>query len=85
MPDLAIATLPNFVQNATMITGLGYSTPLIADADTGFGGPAMLARTVQMYDRAGVAALHIEYQVVICALISPAQRDIYTNISFFWG
>ncbi|KAF8695837.1 Phosphoenolpyruvate pyruvate protein, partial [Rhizoctonia solani] len=63
MPDLAIATLPDFVQNATMITGLSYSTPLIADADTGFGGPAMVARTVQMYDRAGVAALHIEDQV----------------------
>ncbi|CAE6443013.1 unnamed protein product [Rhizoctonia solani] len=38
MPDLAIATLPDFVQNASMITGLSYSTPLIADADTGFGG-----------------------------------------------
>ncbi|CAE6337705.1 unnamed protein product [Rhizoctonia solani] len=63
MPDFAIATLPNFVQNATMITGLSYSTPLIADADTGFGGPAMVARTVQMYDRAGVAALHIEDQL----------------------
>ncbi|CAE6473175.1 unnamed protein product [Rhizoctonia solani] len=46
-----------------MITSLSYSTPLIADADTGFGGPAMVARTVQMYDRAGVAALHIEDQV----------------------
>ncbi|CAE6400051.1 unnamed protein product [Rhizoctonia solani] len=63
MPDLAIATLPDFVQNAGMITGLSYSTPLIADADTGFGGPAMVARTVQMYDRAGVAGLHIEDQV----------------------
>ncbi|CAE6449459.1 unnamed protein product [Rhizoctonia solani] len=63
MPDLAIATLPDFVQNAGMITSLSYSTPLIADADTGFGGPAMVARTVQMYDRAGVAGLHIEDQV----------------------
>ncbi|KAF8756711.1 Phosphoenolpyruvate pyruvate protein [Rhizoctonia solani] len=63
MPDLAIATLPDFVQNAGVITSLSYSTPLIADADTGFGGPAMVARTVQMYDRAGVAALHIEDQV----------------------
>ncbi|KAG9076130.1 hypothetical protein FS749_012128, partial [Ceratobasidium sp. UAMH 11750] len=61
-PDLAIATLPDFVQNAGVIANLSYSTPLIADADTGFGGPAMVARTVQMYDRAGVAALHIEDQ-----------------------
>ncbi|KAG8685251.1 hypothetical protein FRC08_013225 [Ceratobasidium sp. 394] len=69
-PDLAIATLPDFVQNASMITSLSYSTPLIADADTGFGGPAMVARTVQMYDRAGVAALHIEDQ----ARAHPSQR-----------
>ncbi|QRV84247.1 carboxyphosphonoenolpyruvate phosphonomutase [Ceratobasidium sp. AG-Ba] len=46
-PDLAIATLPDFVQNASVITNLSYSTPLIADADTGFGGPAMVAHQVQ--------------------------------------
>lgn len=37
--------------------------PIIADADTGFGGTAMIARTVQKYARAGVAGLHIEDQV----------------------
>jgi hypothetical protein len=37
--------------------------PVIADADTGFGGPAMIARTVTQYARAGVAAMHIEDQV----------------------
>ncbi|KAG6841836.1 hypothetical protein C0991_006243 [Blastosporella zonata] len=37
--------------------------PVIADADTGFGGPAMVARTVTKYAKAGVAALHIEDQV----------------------
>ncbi|KZT40898.1 Phosphoenolpyruvate/pyruvate domain-containing protein [Sistotremastrum suecicum HHB10207 ss-3] len=62
-PDLAIATLNDFVQNATMVAGLSPSTPLIADADTGFGGPSMVARTLTQYDRAGVAALHIEDQV----------------------
>ena len=62
-PDLAIATLPDFVQNASMITDFSRAVPLIADADTGFGGPAMVARTVQMYNKAGVAALHIEDQV----------------------
>ena len=73
-PDLAIATLPDFVQNASMITSLSYSTPLIADADTGFGGPAMVARTVQMYDKAGVAALHIEDQVRIGVLTLGLAR-----------
>lgn len=42
---------------------LDPSMPIIADADTGFGGTAMIARTVQKYARAGVAGLHIEDQV----------------------
>ncbi|KAF8581870.1 Phosphoenolpyruvate/pyruvate domain-containing protein [Ramaria rubella] len=62
-PDLAIATLNDFVQAAQMVTSLSPTTPLLADADTGFGGAAMVARTIQQYHRAGVAALHIEDQV----------------------
>lgn len=63
MPDLAIATLNDFVQSAQMICSLSPTTPVIADADTGFGGATMVARTVQQYAKAGVAALHIEDQV----------------------
>lgn len=63
MPDLAIATLNDFVQSAQMVCGLSPTTPVIADADTGFGGTAMVARTVYQYARAGVAAMHIEDQV----------------------
>ncbi|KAF8633332.1 hypothetical protein AX17_004504 [Amanita inopinata Kibby_2008] len=62
-PDLAIATLNDFVDTARMVCSLDPTTPVIADADTGFGGPAMIARTVTQYARAGVAALHIEDQV----------------------
>ena len=36
--------------------------PLVADADTGYGGPVNVRRTVQAYERAGVAGLHIEDQ-----------------------
>ena len=46
-----------------MIASLNPSVPLIADADTGYGGPVMVSRTVMQYARAGVAALHIEDQV----------------------
>ena len=56
--------------NAEMIAGLAalpeYSNaplPVIADADTGYGGPIMIARTVQQYAQSGVAGLHIEDQV----------------------
>lgn len=38
--------------------------PLIADADTGYGNPLNVIRTVRDYERAGVAALHLEDQVM---------------------
>ncbi|KAI0041800.1 oxaloacetate acetylhydrolase, partial [Auriscalpium vulgare] len=62
-PDVAIATLNDFVQSAQMVCSLDPSMPVIADADTGFGGPTMVARTVTQYASAGVAGLHIEDQV----------------------
>ena len=64
MPDLGLTSLNDMVQNAGMIASLDRSVPLIADADAGYGGPLMVARTVQAYMSAGVAALHIEDQVV---------------------
>lgn len=50
----SLAALPEYT-NAPL--------PVIADADTGYGGPVMVARTVEMYARSGVAGLHIEDQV----------------------
>lgn len=38
------------------------SIPVIADADTGFGEPVQVYRTVQMYEREGLCGLHIEDQ-----------------------
>ena len=38
--------------------------PLIADADTGYGNPINVIRTIRDYERAGVAALHLEDQVM---------------------
>lgn len=37
-PDLGLATLNDMKDNASMIAGLDRAIPLIADADTGFGG-----------------------------------------------
>ncbi|KAL5365337.1 Pyruvate/Phosphoenolpyruvate kinase-like domain-containing protein [Aspergillus floccosus] len=69
-PDLGVITLTEMRQNAEMIASLDRSVPLIADADTGFGGKTqdiagrslMVHRTVTEYIRAGVAALHLEDQ-----------------------
>lgn len=48
---------------ADMIANLDPSVPLIADMDTGYGGPIMVARAVEQYARAGVAGFHLEDQV----------------------
>ncbi|KAK0646662.1 Pyruvate/Phosphoenolpyruvate kinase-like domain-containing protein [Cercophora newfieldiana] len=63
MPDLSLTTADDMVRNASMIASLDRSVPLIADADTGFGGPVMVSRTTERYILAGVAGLHIEDQV----------------------
>jgi 2-methylisocitrate lyase-like PEP mutase family enzyme len=62
-PDLGFASLNDMRAHAEMIANLDTSTPLIADADTGYGGPNMVARTVEQYHRSGVAGLHIEDQI----------------------
>ncbi|KAJ4993212.1 hypothetical protein SVAN01_01187 [Stagonosporopsis vannaccii] len=63
MADMGIATLNDMRANAEMIANLDPSVPLIADADTGYGGPIMAGRTTAQYIRAGVAGLHLEDQV----------------------
>ncbi len=63
LPDLAFASLTDFSSTGSVIANIDPTIPLIADADTGFGGPNAIARTVETYDRAGIAGLHIEDQV----------------------
>jgi methylisocitrate lyase len=48
---------------ADMLANLDTRVPLIADMDTGYGGPSNIARSVRTYVRSGVAAFHIEDQV----------------------
>lgn len=64
MPDLGLATMNDMLANAAMIASLDRTVPLIADADTGYGGPTMVARTVRSYISAGIAGLHLEDQVL---------------------
>jgi 2,3-dimethylmalate lyase len=61
-PDLGLATLSEMAANAAALAAT-VSIPLIADADTGYGGALNVYRTVREYERAGVAALHLEDQV----------------------
>lgn len=61
-PDVGLLTQNEMMENARRMAQ-ALSVPLIADADTGYGNPLNVIRTVREYERAGVAALHIEDQV----------------------
>jgi len=61
-PDYGLITMTEMVANATRIVN-SISIPLISDADTGYGNELNVFRTVQEFERAGVAAIHIEDQV----------------------
>ena len=60
-PDLALATMTEMLANAADIANV-VDIPIIADADTGYGGLLNVQRTVRQYERIGVAAIHIEDQ-----------------------
>ena len=66
-PDVGLLTMSEMVSRAAAIAAVIASVagdlPLIADADTGYGNPINVRRTIREYERAGVAGLHIEDQV----------------------
>jgi 2-methylisocitrate lyase-like PEP mutase family enzyme len=61
-PDLGLLTMSEMVQNVRAITH-AVNVPVICDADTGYGNPINVWRTVREDEEAGAAALHIEDQV----------------------
>lgn len=62
LPDLGLTTATEVAGRAQQIARM-TDLPTIVDADTGFGEPMSVARTVQSLEDAGVAACHIEDQV----------------------
>ena len=60
-PDLGLTTMNEMADNVRMIAEIA-SAPVIADMDTGFGGPINVARAVHFDDSAGAAGVHIEDQ-----------------------
>ncbi len=62
-PDIGLMTLPEMVDNARRIAE-AVEIPVIADADTGYGNPINVIRTVREFEAAGVAAVHLEDQVM---------------------
>jgi len=62
-PDVGLMSLPEMVDNAHRIAQ-SVGIPVIADADTGYGNAVNVIRTVHEFEDAGVAAVHIEDQVM---------------------
>ena len=61
MPDVGLLGVTEMADNAGRIADAA-GLPLIADADTGYGGPINVRRTIRCYERAGVAGVHVEDQ-----------------------
>lgn len=62
-PDVGLLTMSEMVSRASALASVVGDLPLIADADTGYGNPINVRRTIREYERAGVAGLHIEDQI----------------------
>ena len=61
-PDVGLLTMTEMVDNAARIAAC-VDIPVIADADTGYGNPLNVIRTVGAFEAAGVAGIHLEDQV----------------------
>ncbi|MBM4263126.1 MAG: oxaloacetate decarboxylase [Deltaproteobacteria bacterium] len=62
IPDIGLVTMSENIERAAQVTSV-VKIPIIADADTGYGNAVNLVRTVREFERAGVAAIHIEDQI----------------------
>ncbi|WP_141929960.1 oxaloacetate decarboxylase [Microbacterium sp. SLBN-146] len=60
-PDVGLLTMTEMAAQAAAIAS-AVDVPLIADADTGYGNPINVIRTVQTYEQAGVAGIQLEDQ-----------------------
>jgi 2-methylisocitrate lyase-like PEP mutase family enzyme len=73
-PDLGLTTATEMARRVANITQC-VNVPVVCDADTGFGGAVNVARTVRLFEAAGVAAIHLEDQSFPkrCGLLTGKQ------------
>jgi methylisocitrate lyase len=63
LPDIGLLTLTEFAEQAAVLAR-ATTLPLLCDADTGFGEPINVERTVRLFEESGAAGLHLEDQVL---------------------
>jgi len=72
LPDASILTMTEFLSVASNMVDT-CSIPVIADCDTGFGGPSNVSHMVKKYENAGIAAISIEDKIF------PKQNSLLQN------
>jgi phosphoenolpyruvate phosphomutase len=72
LPDASILTMTDFLR-ATENMVDACNIPVIADCDTGFGGPANVSHAVKKYEKAGIAGISIEDKIF------PKQNSLLEN------
>ena len=72
LPDASILTMTDFLKSAENMVD-ACNIPVIADCDTGFGGPANVSHTVKKYEKAGIAGISIEDKTF------PKQNSLLKN------
>ena len=60
-PDVGLTTMTEMVRRGRQMAG-AVDVPVFCDADTGYGNPVNVTRTVEEFERAGVAGIHLEDQ-----------------------
>jgi phosphoenolpyruvate phosphomutase len=72
LPDASILTMTEFLTVASNMVE-ACEIPIIADCDTGFGGPSNVSHLVKKYENAGIAAISIEDKIF------PKQNSLLSN------
>ena len=72
LPDASILTMTEFLSVASNMAD-ACSIPIIADCDTGFGGPSNVSHMVRKYESSGIAAVSIEDKIF------PKQNSLLEN------
>lgn len=79
-PDYGLLTMTEMVANASRLAN-SVDIPLISDSDTGYGNELNVYRTVQEFERAGVAAIHLEDQVFpkVCSHVEGKGLELVSR------
>ena len=83
LPDASIMTMTEFLHAASTMAD-ACDVPVIADCDTGFGGPSNVSHMVKKYESAGIAAVSIEDKIFPKqnSLLDEGRQDLISEKDF---